>query len=152
MTEKADTVADRIIDDQLADVADAIISVARKLALRSQDVREIVPLTGTEAEVVREITRNPGTNPTQIAAATGLRRSNVSAAVRVLESRDLITRQQRAEDARYVQLVTTEFGLENLRKIRALWARRLRTAPTELVEQAAALHDVLISLDRSLAR
>ncbi|WP_194290036.1 MarR family winged helix-turn-helix transcriptional regulator [Nocardia macrotermitis] len=157
MSEKAEELEERLVfDDQLADVMDAINNVARKLALRGQDIREIreaVPLTGTEVEVLREVLRSPGATPTQIAAATGLRRSNVSAAVRVLESRDFITKEQSAEDARYVRLTATEFAIESTQSVRALWVRRLRAAvPEELLEQTVTFRETLMALDQALRR
>ena len=153
VSEETEEVQGRLaFDDQLADVVDAINNVARKLALRGEDIRrEIVPLTGTEVEVLREIIRSPSTNPTRIATATGLRRSNVSAAVRVLESRDFITKEQSAEDARYVQLTATDLALESTQSVRALWVRRLRAAaPEELLEQAVTFREVLMALDQAL--
>nr|WP_254700995.1 helix-turn-helix domain-containing protein [Curtobacterium pusillum] len=130
-------------DESIADFADAVLDIARKLALRAPDRREIVPLTGTEVDVIREIIRNPGTNATQIAAATRLRRSNVSAAMRVLESRELIIKEQVAEDARFVRLTATPYAIENVEKIRALWVRRLRALPPALLAEAAAAHELL---------
>ncbi|WP_067680857.1 MarR family winged helix-turn-helix transcriptional regulator [Nocardia miyunensis] len=152
MSEEAEEVPGRVeFDERLADVMDAINNLARKLALRGEDMREIVPLTGTEVEVLREILRSPGTTPTQIATATGLRRSNVSAAVRVLESRDFITKEQSAEDARYVRLTATDVAVDSTASVRALWVRRLReVAPEELLEQAVTFREVLMALDQAL--
>lgn len=139
-------------DEMLADFADAVLNVARKLALTGPDKREIVPLTGTEVDVVREVIRVPGTNPTQIAAATGLRRSNVSAAVRVLELRQLLVREQHADDARFVRLTATPFAVENVERIRALWVGRLRDLPEPLLRAAEAMSSQLTALDAELAR
>jgi len=145
----ADEVPD---DDALADFADSVLSLARKLALRGRDREEVVPLTGTEIEVIREVHRAPRTTPTQIAAVTGLRRSNVSVAIRVLESRGLLTRETPPGDGRSVELVPTDFAAENVVRIRALWVARLREAPESLLAECASAVDAIVKLDEHLTR
>ncbi|GAA3880476.1 hypothetical protein GCM10022381_23420 [Leifsonia kafniensis] len=135
----------------MADLADTILMIAKKLALRGQDQRVIVPLTGTEVQVVREVERHPRSTPTEIAAATGLRRSNVSAAIRTLEAQGMVTRVQAADDARSVELIATDFAVENMERIRALWVSRLRAVPEADLAAATAALGALQAVERHLA-
>jgi DNA-binding MarR family transcriptional regulator len=125
--------------------------IARKLALRGPDQREVVPLTGTEVEVIREVQRHPRSSPTDIAVATGLRRSNVSVAIRVLEAQGMVTKEPSAGDARSFELIATDFALENMEKIRALWVTRLRKMPADLLSETTGALAALQELESKLA-
>lgn len=141
-----------VTDEALAELADAILDIARKLALRNPDRREIVPLTGTEVEVIRAVQRSPGTTATEVAAVTGLRRSNISVAIRVLEAQGLLEKNQSATDARVIELNATDYALENMERIRALWVRRLREAPADVLQQSVETRRLLRTLESYLTR
>lgn len=128
---------DQPSDEALADFADAILEIARRLAPRGQDLRDIVALTGTEIAVIREVHRSARISPTQIAAATGLKRSNVSTALRSLEARGLLERRHPVGNDRSIELVATADAAENLQRVRAIWAQRLRQAPPALLQNGA---------------
>lgn len=123
--------ATRITDARLADLADAVLELADKLDPRHPELRDVVPLTGTEVVVIRELHRHPHSTPSQLAAATGLQRSNVSTALRALEAAGLVLREQDGANARQVVLVPTAKAARNVESIRAFWAERLRHAPRE---------------------
>lgn len=130
-------------DERLAALADVILELAAKLDLRHPQLRDVVPLTGTEIAVIREVHRHPRSSPSQIADATGLQRSNASTAIRNLESRRLVVREHPASDARYVELVPTELATEILGRIQSFWAERLRTVPDELLSEATSAAPLL---------
>jgi hypothetical protein len=44
--------------EQLAAMADVILDLAHKLDIRNPKLRDVVPLTGTEMAVIREVHRN----------------------------------------------------------------------------------------------
>ena len=135
-------------DEALADLADAIFEIARRLAPRGQELRDIVALTGTEITVIREIHRSALISPTQIALATGLKRSNVSTAIRSLEGRELLERRRPAGDGRAVELVATARAAENLDRARLIWADRLRGVPPELLARCLDAAPALTALSQ----
>ncbi|WP_432503072.1 MarR family winged helix-turn-helix transcriptional regulator [Kineococcus arenarius] len=115
-------------NDELADLADLLMTVARDLQSRHGAVEGVVALTATETTVMRHLDRNPGTSPSAAAAATGLQRSNLSATVRSLEAKGLVERSHDAHDGRGVALHPTALAARNLALLRAHWADRLRRA------------------------
>lgn len=124
--------------ERLAALADAVLELAAKIDPRSPGARDVVPLTGTEVIVIRQIHREPRITPSRLAEVTGLQRSNISTAIRSLEARELITRRHPPGDGRTVELIATELGAENLNRLHGFWAERLGQARPE---------DLAIALD-----
>lgn len=118
-------------DADVASLGEAILSIAHWLRPRGGEWRDVVELTGTEVAVIRETIRSPGCTPSHVAAVTGLRRSNVSTAIRVLESRGMLRRQRTSSDARTVELWATDVALQNIDHMRQLWVERLRGLPAD---------------------
>ena len=110
-------------DELLADLAHAVHHLAREL--KAGDEPGIVPLTGTQLTVLRHIQTHPGARPAAVAEALGLQRSNLSAALRVLQNQELVRREADPDDARVSRLQPTDKAAENLRRVRAMWSRRL---------------------------
>ena len=136
--------------EQLARLADVVLDLAHKLDIRHPDLRGVVPLTGTEIAVIREIHRTPHSTPTQIAEVTGLHRSNVSTAVRTLETGGLVVRKQVPDNARSITLVPTAKAAESIARINAYWVERLSTTPAEPLADAVAAVDALARVAASL--
>lgn len=136
--------------DRLAALADVILDLAHKLDIRNPLLRDVVPLTGTEIAVIREIHRTPHVTPTQLATVTGLHRSNISTAVRTLEAAGLVVREQVPGDARSIALAPTELAGVSIARINAYWVDRLSQTPPESLAEAAAaltaLRDIAASL------
>ena len=135
-------VAPAISDDALAEFADVVMRIAREIDPNGPHAPDIVPLTGTEALVMRWVHHNPGASPSAVAAATALQRSNCSVALRSLVAKGMIERQTAPDDARAVRLQPTALADESVRKLHAYWADRLRGAldgDSAGVEAAAAL-------------
>lgn len=125
---------------QIAELADVILDLAHKLDIQNPRLRDVVPLTGTEVSVIREIHRNPHLTPSQLAEVTGLQKSNISTAVRTLEAGGLVVREPVSGDARSIALVPTALAAESVARINAYWVERLTETPTEsLAEVVAAL-------------
>jgi DNA-binding MarR family transcriptional regulator len=137
---------------QLAEFADVITALAHQLDTRNPDLRDVVPLTGTEIAVIREIHRTPRSTPSQIAEVTGLRRSNVSTAIRALEAGGLVVRDQLAGNARSVALVPTALASESVERINAYWAGLLREVPDDLLSRAIAATSALSDISTALTR
>ncbi len=140
-----------IRDEQLAELAEALLVVARRLELRAGDFRDIVALNRTEIAVVREVHRNPGITPTELATITGLRRSNLSTAIRVLEARGLVTREQADADGRAVRVRPTAHASADLERVRAVWVTRLRGADAGTLRELIVGRDALERLAEQLS-
>ncbi|GAB3088838.1 MarR family winged helix-turn-helix transcriptional regulator [Isoptericola nanjingensis] len=139
-----------IVTPDLADLADVLVELARHLDVRAPELRDIVPLTGTEVAVIREVHRTPRPTPSRIALATGLARSNVSAALRTLEARGLVLREHTEGDGRTVRLVATPLADEHLARINAFWARRLGAVPDDVRDAALRALPALGALAEAL--
>lgn len=116
--------------------------IAREIDPNGPQAPDIVPLTGTEALVMRWVHHNPGASPSAVAKATALQRSNCSVALRSLVAKGMIERQIAPDDARAVRLQPTALADESVRKLHAFWVERLRWAldgDEAGVEAAAAL-------------
>jgi DNA-binding MarR family transcriptional regulator len=137
---------------QLAELADVVLELAHQLDLRTPALRDVVPLTGTEIAVIRQIHRAPRSTPSQIAEVTGLRRSNVSTAIRTLETGGLVVRDQLVGNARSVALVPTALASETVSRINAYWADLLQDVPEDLLTEGLAAAPWLARIAEALAR
>lgn len=114
------------MDAQPADLAEAILGIARELRLRIDADPD--PLTLAESHVMRYIGQRPGVTPSDVAAFTGLHRSNLSAVLRTLGTRGLVERRVDPVDARAVNLYPTRRATDNLERLRRQWAAQLSAA------------------------
>ncbi|MFE3461065.1 MarR family winged helix-turn-helix transcriptional regulator [Nocardiopsis aegyptia] len=135
-------------DELLADLAHAVHHLSREL--KSGDEPGIVPLTGTQLTVLRHIQTHPGARPAAVAEALGLQRSNLSAALRVLQNQELVRREPDPDDARVSRLQPTERAAENLRRVRAMWSRRLASVVGGRRERVADAVELIDDLARAL--
>ncbi|GAB2512801.1 MarR family winged helix-turn-helix transcriptional regulator [Nocardiopsis aegyptia] len=135
-------------DELLADLAHAVHHLSREL--KTGDEPGIVPLTGTQLTVLRHIQTHPGVRPAAVAEALGLQRSNLSAALRVLQNQELVRREPDPDDARVSRLQPTERAAENLRRVRAMWSRRLASVVGGRRERVADAVELIDDLARAL--
>lgn len=112
----------------LADLADLILQVARRIQTLEVGDTGGVALTHLEAMVMSRIDDDPGTTPKALGAALGLRSSNTSAALRSLEEKKLISRIPDAADGRVTRLHPTPLAAANLAQVRETWRRALAPA------------------------
>jgi len=141
-----------VSDDLLAELADVVLRVAREIDPHGQRAVDIVPLTGTEALVMRWIDRNPGTSPSSTADATALQRSNLSVALRSLVAKGMVERRQDPDDARTVQLHPTDLARDSVERLHAHWAGTIRAALGHRADDVRAAYDVLARIDDGLRR
>lgn len=113
------------LDDELAELAQLILSSAREIRFRGYEDPEAVSLNPSEGNVMRYIDGHPGATPSAVAEATGLRRSNLSAALRELEAQGLVERRLDPNDGRGVNLFPTPRAARNLALVQSEWARAL---------------------------
>jgi DNA-binding MarR family transcriptional regulator len=90
--------------------------------------QEAVSLTPSEGTVMRCLFRHPGALPSQVAFATGLQRTNLSALLRGLEEKGLIERVPDAEDGRWVRIHTTPRAVRNYELVRREWGAAVAAA------------------------
>lgn len=111
-----------------ADLADLILIVAREIQFRGYSDERAVQLSQSEGMVMRHLVQHASATPSQIAAATGLQRTNVSPVLRDLEKKGLIERHVDPQDRRGVSVHRTRRGAENYALVRKEWGSAVSTA------------------------
>jgi len=111
-----------------ADLADLILIIAREIQFRGYGDERAVQLSQSEGMVMRHLVRHASATPSQIAAATGLQRTNVSPVLRDLEQKGLIERHVDPQDRRGVSVHRTRRGAENYALVRKEWGAAVSTA------------------------
>jgi DNA-binding MarR family transcriptional regulator len=115
-------------EEQWADFADHVLEIAREIQFRGYTSPEAVSLTPSEGTVMRYLFPQPGALPSQVAFATGLQRSNLSAVLRGLEEKGLIERVADPEDGRWVRIHPTAKAVRNYALVRREWGSAVATA------------------------
>jgi DNA-binding MarR family transcriptional regulator len=115
-------------DPRWAELADLALVIAREIQFLGYRDPEAVPLTQTEGTVMRHLNDHDGAAPSQIAAATGLQRTNLATVLTGLQRKGLIERRADPEDGRAATIHTTEHGRANYALVRREWAEAVSTA------------------------
>jgi len=140
-------------DPRWADLADLVLVLAREIQFRGYRDPGAVPLTQSEGMVMRYLQDHPGTAPSQIADATGLQRTNISAVLRGLERKGLTERRSTPDDLRRATIHATEQGKRNYALVRQEWAAAVSAAAgrdtTGLDDALALLRTIGTSLTAS---
>jgi DNA-binding MarR family transcriptional regulator len=118
----------RPTEEQWADFADHVLEIAREIQFRGYTSPEAVSLTPSEGTVMRYLFPHPGALPSEVASATGLQRSNLSAVLRGLEEKGLIERVADPEDARRVRVHPTAEAIRNYALVRREWGSAVAAA------------------------
>ncbi|WP_328522988.1 MarR family winged helix-turn-helix transcriptional regulator [Kribbella sp. NBC_00359] len=112
-----------------ADLADLALVISREIQYRGYADAKAVGLTQSEGMVMRYLLQDEAAAaPSQIAAATGLQRTNLSTTLRGLEHKGLIQRQASPADGRGVTVSPTEHGRANYTLARREWATAVADA------------------------
>ncbi|MDR1711261.1 MAG: MarR family winged helix-turn-helix transcriptional regulator [Propionibacteriaceae bacterium] len=136
-------------DAALADLAEAIMSVSRRLHAAGHSHPEVIQLSSLERMVMRYIDHHPGTTPGKVAIHVGLKSSNASTALRSLSDQGFVRRETDPSDGRGTLLYATEVAQQNLAHVRVAWAELLRPyCPNDDSLQAAL--QLLEDLDQAL--
>jgi DNA-binding MarR family transcriptional regulator len=135
-------------DDSLAELADLVLNVGRLIRGRTPSEANAVPLNETERTVMRVVDLFPGSSPSDIASRSGLLRTNVSAALRSLQDKGMITRS--STSGRHVVVAPTEVAAANLHQLRTAWSRQLSIALGDDLEGVRECVDLLARLERAL--
>jgi DNA-binding MarR family transcriptional regulator len=115
-------------DARWAEFADHVLEIAREIQFRGYASPEAVSLTPSEGTVMRYLFPHPGALPSQVAFATGLQRSNLSAVLRGLEEKGLIDRVADPDDGRLVRIHPTTKASRNYALVRREWGSAAATA------------------------
>lgn len=116
-------------EQRWADLADQALIISRELQYRGYTDPAAVGLTQSEGMVMRYLIQDEtAAAPSQIAAATGLQRTNLSTTLRGLENKGLIQREANPADGRGVTVSPTEHGRSNYALVRHEWATAVREA------------------------
>lgn len=115
-------------EEQWADFADHVLEIAREIQIRGYTSPEAVSLTPSEGAVMRHLFRHPDALPSEVALATGLQRSNLSAVLRGLEGKGLIERVADPEDGRWVRIHPTSKAIRNYEIVRREWGAAVAAA------------------------
>jgi DNA-binding MarR family transcriptional regulator len=141
-----ETLATLNTDEDLAELAELILNVAREIrSRRPGDDDRVIHLSWSEAHVMRFVDHHPGAAASEVAEATGLHRSNLSTALRSLEAHGLVERCTDPSDRRGINLFPTALAASNLALVRADWARHLAAT---LGAERGAVPDALALLRR----
>ncbi|MEV8267691.1 MarR family winged helix-turn-helix transcriptional regulator [Microbacterium sp. NPDC076911] len=105
-------------------LADLIHAVSRQMNFNDDSGKPV--LTPLETTVLRYVDRHPGTAAGAAAKAVSLQPSNFSRALRSLETKGYLRREQDAQDARAVRLHPTELAARNLEILDATWTAMLQ--------------------------
>jgi DNA-binding MarR family transcriptional regulator len=124
VTKKASTAA----LESWAELADLALVISREIQYRGYSDPEAVGLTQSEGMVVRYLVSSEPAAPSQIAAATGLQRTNLSTTLRGLEQKGMIERRANPADGRGVTVSRTEHGRSNTVLVRREWAEAVSEA------------------------
>lgn len=136
-------------DSLRADLAQLVLSVARKIQARENPNPSVIRLSALESLVMRHIGQNPVITPRSLSRQLGLQRSNTSTTLRALESKGLITREVDPVDRREIRIRATPLARHNLEMVRAGWSDLIRPLlPAD--EQLSIAVDLLSDLDEAL--
>ncbi|MCY1140053.1 MarR family transcriptional regulator [Actinoplanes sp. Pm04-4] len=135
-------------ESPLAELADLILNVGRLVRARTPEGSEVVPLTETERQVMRIVDLYPGTAPSEIARRARLQRTNVSTALRTLESKGMVARVP--STGRGVAVRATELAAANLRGLRSAWARELTDVLGDDLDTVRQCTELLQRLEQRL--
>jgi DNA-binding MarR family transcriptional regulator len=111
-----------------ADLADLALIISREIQYRGYIDDRALSLTQSEGMVMRYLLQVDSAAPSQIAVATGLQRTNLSATLRGLERQGLVHRQTNTDDRRGVTVSPTDLGRSNYALVRQEWATAVATA------------------------
>ncbi|TWH17381.1 DNA-binding MarR family transcriptional regulator [Rhodococcus rhodochrous J45] len=143
----------RISDADVDRLADSVRTLVWKLQRVGERESGLVGILQSEIEVLRVLSDHPGITVSDLARMLGLQSSNVSATVRSLVARGLVSRTTNPNDGRSHHLHRTPLAEHNGNLIRRMWISRMQevlaamdpvdaaelVAAAPLLEQLAAL-------------
>ncbi|GAA4710939.1 hypothetical protein GCM10023263_58650 [Phytohabitans rumicis] len=139
-------------EQRWADLADLTLIISREIQYRGYADERAQSLTQSEGMVMRYLLHSEPAAPSQIAAATGLQRTNLSTVLRGLEHKDLIQRQADPNDGRGVTVSPTDHGRANYALVRGEWATTVAAAADHDTAHLDAALTLLTAIKDGLSR
>jgi DNA-binding MarR family transcriptional regulator len=136
-------------DEPITRLADSIRTLVWTLQRFGEREAGLTGLPQSEIELLRVLSDHPGYTVSDIARTLGLQSSNVSATVRSLIQRGLVTRTTNPTDRRSHTLHRTPLAEHNGEKIREMWISGVRRLVADMdPDDAAEILDVAPALER----
>jgi DNA-binding MarR family transcriptional regulator len=110
------------------ELADLALVISREIQYHGYTDERALSLTPSEGMVMRHLLKSGPVAPNEIAAATGLQRTNLSTTLRGLEQNGLIQREANPSDGRRVTVSPTDRGRSNYALVRHEWAAEVAEA------------------------
>jgi DNA-binding MarR family transcriptional regulator len=148
----ASTASGSADEQRWADFADLVLIISRELQYRGYSDEQALSLTQSEGMVMRYLLQGDPAAPSQLAAATGLQRTNLSTVLRGLEDKGLVQRQADPSDGRRVTVSPTELGRQNFALVRHEWATAVATAAGHDTTRLDAALSLLTAVKDGLIR
>jgi len=139
---------------QRRELADVLRELGWTVHRRAPERAGVGPIPTTEIALLKQVIDSPGATVGELAQALGLRQPNVSAAIRVLADRGLVTKETSATDRRITMVKPTAAGHAEHEAIASGWSSPIVDALASLSEEhqrtlegateaLAALYDLL---------
>jgi len=138
----------RITDADVERLADSVRTLVWKLQRVGEREAGLMGIPQSEIEVLRVLSDHPGITVSELARMLGLQSSNVSATVRSLVGRGLVTRTTNPRDGRSYHLHRTPLAEHNGDLIRRMWTSRMQQVLAGMGDDAAELVAVAPLLER----
>ncbi|TDO46421.1 MarR family protein [Kribbella sp. VKM Ac-2527] len=142
----------RADEERWADLADLVLIISREIQYRGYTDDRAISLTQSEGIVTRYLLQNDPAAPSQIAAATGLQRTNLSTTLRGLEQKGLVERQANPADGRGVTVSLTELSRSNRDLVMHEWATTVSEAAEHDTTNLDATLTLLTAIKDGLAK
>lgn len=120
--------ADNDVDTTFAELAAVVNDIVREMRVRSAAGGPAYRLTQNQSQIMSCVHSAPGSTPSQIAERTGLRRANVSTALKELRADGYIESVADRSDGRVVRVYATARADRTLAMLRSGWADVLASA------------------------
>lgn len=135
-----------------AELADLALTISREIQYRGYTDASALSLTPSEGMVMRQLLQGGPVAPNEIAAATGLQRTNLSTTLRGLEQEGLVRRESDPSDGRRVTVSATDRGRSNYALVRHEWAAEVAEAAGYDTTHLDAALTVLSEVKNGLVR
>lgn len=133
---------------QRRELADVLRELGWTVHRRAPERAGVGPIPTTEIALLKQVIDCPGSTVGELAQSLGLRQPNTSAAIGVLASRGLVTKETAPDDRRITRVKATPLGESEHRAIAASWSRPLQDAIAALDEgHQRALADATEALE-----
>lgn len=138
--------ADNDVDTTFAELAAVVNDIAREMRVRSAAGGPAYRLTQNQSQIMSCVHSAPGSTPSQIADRTGLRRANVSTALKELRAGGYIESVADRSDGRVVRVYATARADRTLAALRSGWADVLASAWAGEADELTQATGMLIRL------